>query len=145
MIVNVLGVPIQPFAFGVTVIVAIMGVKPLFVVIKEAMFPLPVAAKPMDGVSFVQSKVVPVTLPENVIAPLATPLHLIRLVIGLTIGVGFMVMVNVFGEPVQVLAEGVTVIVAITGVVPAFIAVKDGIELVPEAAIPILVLFDDQV
>ena len=94
--------------------------------------------------SFVQSKVVPETLPVNAILPLASELHFTRFAIELTVGFGFTVMVNVFAEPVQVLTEGVTVIVAITGAVPAFIAVNDGMVLVPEAAIPILVVLDEQ-
>ena len=143
--VKVMGVPMQPFAFGVTVILAIKGDKPLFVVVKEAMFPLPVAAKPIDVLSFVQSKVVPPTLPVNGIVPLKAPLHLTRLVIGLTVGVGFTVMVNVLNEPGQLFADGVTVMVPTIGVIPVFIAVKEGMVLEPEAVIPILVVLDDQV
>ena len=145
MIVKVLGVPIQPFAFGVTVMFAIIGDVPILVVVKLGMFPLPVAVRPISGLSFVQSKVVPVTLPVIVIMPLAVLLHLTRLDIVFTVGVGLTVMVNVLGEPGQPLADGVTVIVAITDVVPEFMAVKDGIELAPEAAIPMLVILDVQV
>ncbi len=139
-----MGVPIQPFVFGVTVMFAIIGDVPILEVLKLGMFPLPVAAKPIDGVSFVQSKVVPVTLPVNVIMPLAIPLHFIRLVIEFTVGVGFTVMLNVLDEPEQLFADGVTVIVATTGVVPVFIAVNDGMVLLPEDAIPMLVVLDDQ-
>ncbi len=53
--VKVVLVPKQPFAFGVTVIVASIGDVPLFVVIKLVILPLPIAGKPMEGVSFVQS------------------------------------------------------------------------------------------
>ena len=144
VIVKVLGVPRQPFAFGVTVMFAIIGDITILVVVKLGMFPLPVAAKPIEVLSFVQSKVVPATLPEKGIGPLAAPLHLTRLVIVFTVGVGFTVMVNVLDEPEQLFADGVTVIVAIIGVVPVFIAVKKGIELLPEAAIPIVVGLDDQ-
>jgi hypothetical protein len=138
------GVPIQPFVFGVTVIVAITGVKPRFIVLKLAIFPLPDAAKPMDGVSFIQSNVVPVTFPVKEIAPLAAPLHLTKFAIGFTVGFGLTVMVKVLGTPEQVLATGVIVIVAIKGVFPVFIAVNDGMEFVPEVAIPILVVLDVQ-
>ncbi len=144
MIVKVVGVPRHPFAFGVTVIVAITGVIPVFVVVKLGILPLPVAARPIDGVSFVQSKVVPFTLPVKGIVPLAMPLHFTRLVIELTFGRGFTVILNVLDKPVQLLAEGVTVTVAIIGVKLVFIAVNDGTELLPEAAIPMLVLFEDQ-
>ena len=58
-----------------------------------------------------------------------------------TIGVGLTVMVKLFGVPVQPLAEGVTVIVAVTGVVLLFTAVKLAMLLpVPLAARPIDVL-----
>ena len=145
VIVKVFGGPEQPFAFGETVMVAITGVIPEFVVVKLGIFPLPVAAKPIEVLSFVQSKVVPATFPVKEIMPLAAVLHFTRFNIAFTVGFGLTVMVKVFGKPVQVLAEGATVIVAITGVVPAFIAVNDGIVLVPEAAIPMLVVLDDQV
>lgn len=85
--VKFLGVPIQPFAFGVTVTVAIRGIKPLFVTVKEAIFPIPADDKPMDGVSFVHSKVVPTILPVNAIVLLISPLHLTRFNIVVTVGV----------------------------------------------------------
>jgi hypothetical protein len=44
--------PSQPSKLGVTTIVAVIGSVPLFTALKEAMSPLPVAAKPMDAVSF---------------------------------------------------------------------------------------------
>ena len=46
-------------------------------------------------------------------------------------------MVKVIGTPGQLLALGVTVIVATTGVVPELVAVNDGILPVPLAASPI--------
>lgn len=52
VIVKVLGVPGQPLAVGVTVIVATTGLVPLLVAVKEEIFPLPLAPKPMDGVLF---------------------------------------------------------------------------------------------
>jgi len=63
----------------------------------------------------------------------------------LTVGVGFTIMVKLCGVPKQVTAlnvySGVTVMVAVTGVVPVFVAVKDGIvALVPLAPKPILVV-----
>jgi hypothetical protein len=58
------------------------------------------------------------------------------------IGFGFTVIVNVFEGPEQLTLPlvnvGVTVIVAITGEVPALEAVKEGILPVPEANNPIL-------
>ena len=60
----------------------------------------------------------------------------------LTCGVGFTVIVNVIGVPVQVVPPfsnfGVTVIVCTIGVVPVFTAVNAGIGPEPEAAKPIV-------
>ena len=51
-------------------------------------------------------------------------------------------MVNVSVAPEQLLADGVTMIVAVTGAVPVFVAVKAPMLPVPEAARPIdVVLF----
>ena len=56
--VNVIGVPVQltpPLVItGVTVIVAVTGTDVLFIAINEAMFPLPLAANPIEGVLFIQ-------------------------------------------------------------------------------------------
>ena len=62
----------------------------------------------------------------------------------LTCPVGFTVMVKVFVGPAQPTAPlvkvGVTTIVAITGAVPVFTAVKEAILPIPEAARPMLVV-----
>jgi hypothetical protein len=54
VIVNVLGVPVHPFADGVTVMVAVTGAVPVFVAVKELIFPVPLAPKPIDVVLLVQ-------------------------------------------------------------------------------------------
>ena len=54
VIVNTSGVPLHPANTGVTVIVARTGTAPPFTAAKAAMLPLPLAARPIDGVSFVQ-------------------------------------------------------------------------------------------
>ena len=46
--------PVQPFAIGVTVIVATIGVLLLLTATKELIFPAPAAANPMEGLLFVQ-------------------------------------------------------------------------------------------
>ena len=43
---------------GVTIIVATTGLVPEFTAANDAIFPLPLAAKPIPGLSFVQSKTV---------------------------------------------------------------------------------------
>ena len=64
--VNGIGDPAQPLALGVTVMVAVMGVEPELVAVKEGIFPLPFAASPTAVLLFVQVYVVPV--PEKFIA-----------------------------------------------------------------------------
>ena len=55
---------------------------------------------------------------------------------GLTVACGYTVIVNDIGVPEHPFAIGVTVMVAITVVVPALVAVKDGIFPVPLPASP---------
>ena len=54
IIVKVIGVPEQPFETGVTVIVAVTPLPLLLIAVKAAILPVPLAAKPMLGVLFVQ-------------------------------------------------------------------------------------------
>ena len=51
---NVLAVPAHPLADGVTVIVAVTGALVEFVAVNAEMLPVPLAARPMDVVLFVQ-------------------------------------------------------------------------------------------
>lgn len=55
MIVKVIGVPAQPLADGVTKMVATTGAVPLLTAVNDGRFPFPLAAKPIDGVLFVQA------------------------------------------------------------------------------------------
>ena len=54
MIVKLSAGPSHPIACGVTVIVATTGAKPVFTAAKLPIFPLPLAASPMPGVSLTQ-------------------------------------------------------------------------------------------
>jgi hypothetical protein len=136
VIVNVIGVPAHPFAEGVTVIVATIGIVPAFVAMNEGIFPIPLAASPIEGSLFVQVNVVPATGLVKVIAVVVAPLQYTSLATGSTVVLGFTVIVKVTGVPAHPFADGVTVIVATTGTVPAFVAVKEGIFPVPLAASP---------
>jgi hypothetical protein len=69
------GVPVHPFADGVTVIVATTFVIPAFVAVKEGTFPVPLPARPMDGVELTHAKVVPATGPPKEIKVVVTPLQ----------------------------------------------------------------------
>jgi hypothetical protein len=54
VIVQVFDAPTQPFAVGVTVMVAKIGLEVAFVPVKAAISPEPLAAKPILGLSFTQ-------------------------------------------------------------------------------------------
>lgn len=101
MKVNVFGVPSQAFANGVTVIVATIIALVVFTGVKEAIFPVPVAARPIVGSLFVQVKVLPVTGPVKLTAVVAAPWHLVWLFIVVTVGVGLTLMVKVLLLPLQ--------------------------------------------
>lgn len=136
VMVNEVGVPGQPLAEGVAVMVAVTGVVPVLVAVKAPMFPLPDVANPMEPSLFVQVYVVPVTVPAKFTAVVLAPLHTVWLPTAFTVGVGFTVMVNVLGVPGHPLALGVTVMVAVTGVLPVLVAVKAPMFPLPDAANP---------
>jgi hypothetical protein len=73
--VNDKGVPMQPFAVGVTVMVATTLVVPALVAVKDGRFPVPLAARPMEGVLLVHAKVVLPTGPVKVIPDVVAPLQ----------------------------------------------------------------------
>jgi hypothetical protein len=81
---------------------------------------------------------VPLTAPLKLTAAVAAPLHTTSSAILFTAGVGFTVMVKVPAAPLQPLADGVTVIVAVTGALPLLVAVKLPISPVPLDARPIV-------
>jgi hypothetical protein len=87
---------------------------------------------------------VPATAPEKLTAAVDELTQTAWLLTLFTVGVGFTVMVNVVGVPLQVVPPlvyvGVTVTVAVIAVEPPFVAVKDVILPAPLAASPIAVL-----
>jgi len=89
-------------AVGVTVIVAVIGLAVALVAVKAAILPVPDAARPIAVLLLVQLNVVPATAPAKVMAVVVAPLHSVWLATALTVGVGFTVIVNVIGVPVQV-------------------------------------------
>ena len=100
--------------------------------------PLPAVAPvaPVCEVT-VQEYVVPVTVPLKLMF-VATPEQKVWVEgEAETVGVGLTVIINVCAAPVQPLADGVTVIVAVIGALVAFVAVNDPILPVPDAARPI--------
>ena len=73
--VNVCGVPGHPAADGVTDIVAVTGALVKLITVNTGIFPLPLAAKPIVVLLFVQLKVVPLTAPEKATRFVEAPLH----------------------------------------------------------------------
>jgi hypothetical protein len=77
VMVKVCTAPLHPLAVGVTVIVAVTGVVPVLIALKDGMLPVPLAASPMDGLLLVQSKLVPATPPLKVTAVVEAPLQIV--------------------------------------------------------------------
>lgn len=78
--------------------------------------------------------------PEKIIAALLIPLHKARSPGLVTVGVGLTVIVNVLVVPAQgapLVKVGVTMIVAVTVVVPVLVAVNEAMSPDPLAARPI--------
>ena len=67
------------------------------VAVKEAILPVPAAARPMDGWLLVQLNTVPAALPVKVTAVVAVLWHTTWLATWFTVGVGFTVMVKLTG------------------------------------------------
>jgi hypothetical protein len=74
-IVNTCDVPGHTPNEGVTVIVAVTGPFPELIPVKAAMLPVPLAGKPIAGVSLDQLNVAP-AVPVNVIAETELPAHI---------------------------------------------------------------------
>ena len=73
-----------------------------FVAVKLAILPVPLAARPMLVLVLVQLYTVPATAPVKFTAVVLDPLHNTCGNTAFTVGIGFTVMVNVTGVPVQV-------------------------------------------
>jgi hypothetical protein len=104
--------------------------------VNDAIFPEPLAARPIDVVLFVQLNVVPATEPVKFTGAVGAPLHTVWLAGWVTSGVGLTITVAVVVAPVQLPDTGVIVKVTVTGEVVLF--VKDPLILpVPLAAMPV--------
>jgi hypothetical protein len=125
------------FTVGVTEIVAMIGEAVEFNAVKAGMSPEPLAAKPIAVLSLVHVKVPPTGVLIKFVAAIAPLLHTTMFDGTATVGDGFTVIVYAEGVPAQLLALGVTVMVAVTTVDPEFTAVNVAISPVPLAAMPI--------
>ena len=93
MIVYDEAVPVHPLAEGVTVIVDTTGAVPVFEAVKEGVFPVPLAARPILALLFVQLKVVPAVVLVKLDAETVPPVQIAVLAGTVTAGLGFTVMV----------------------------------------------------
>jgi hypothetical protein len=111
--VKVCGVPVQVVPelvkTGVTTIVAVSGEFPGFAIVNEAMSPLPLAAKPIEGLSFVQLKMVPGTVPTKLTNEVEAELQRIWFPGLATVGIGLTVITTTKGVPLQPFDKGVMV------------------------------------
>ena len=127
-------------AVGVTVTVAVTGFAELFVAEKEAVFPVPLTARPIVGSEFVHENVVPGVVLVKTPAAIVAPLQTVMFAGTTTTGIGSTVMEYETGVPGQPLEEGVTVTVEVTELEVLFVPVNDGVFPAPLAARPIVVL-----
>lgn len=121
--VAVIGVPVQvtpPLVkLGVMVKVTVIGAAVVLVSV-PIMSPVPLAAIPgaVTVLFLVQVKIVPTTLPDNMIGVMATPEQAAWLAgVATALGIGLTSTVAVIGVPAQPLADGVMVKVTSSGAV----------------------------
>ena len=123
--------------------VATWSVVPVLMAVNAAMFPVPLAARPILVLLLVQLYTVPAIVPVKFTGAVCAPGQTDWLAGWLTVGVGLTVIVNVVVAPVQVVPPlvkvGVTTIVPVIGAMPAFVDVKDMLP-VPLAPKPMAVL-----
>lgn len=75
VMVKVEGIPVQPLAVGVIVMVATTGAVPGLVAVNTGILPVPLAARPIEGVLLVHAYVVPATGLPNVTSVVRAPLQ----------------------------------------------------------------------
>ena len=63
VMVNDMGVPVHPLADGVTVMVATTGTVPVLMAVNDPILPVPLEARPIEGLSLLQVNDVPATDP----------------------------------------------------------------------------------
>ena len=102
-------VPLHPFNVGSTTTVLVIAEAVVLVAVNDGVLSVPLAdPKPTAVLLFVHAYVDPDGVDENADAATTSPLHGVRLVSVLNVGVGFIVILNVFAVPEQPLNVGVT-------------------------------------
>ncbi len=134
--------PLHPFNVGSTSTVLVIAEAVVLVAVKEGVLPVPLPdPKPTAVLLFVHAYVDPDGVVENTEAATTSPLHGVKLVSVLNVGVGFIVILNVFAKPGQPSKVGVTDTVPSMSTPVAFEgAVYAVMSPVPLAAKPTLIL-----
>ena len=70
---NVVGVPVHPFAVGVTVIIEVIGKVVALVAVNGGILPEPLDARPIATLLFAQLNVVPLTGPVRFVTGALMP------------------------------------------------------------------------
>jgi len=86
-------IPVQLFATGTTVMVAVIGLFPVFVAVNDGIFPVPLAPNPMAVFEFVQEKVPPAGILVKFTVGTVPLVQTVILAGTFTEGTGFTVMV----------------------------------------------------
>ncbi len=129
--VKLCAVPGQPLAKGVTKKVAVATTLDVLVPVKEDIFPVPLAPRPMPVLLLFQLNDVPGTVPVKLIDAVDAPLQTAWLETGVTFGAGLTVILKVSAAPGQLPREGVTVNTAVVTTLEVFTPVKEPIFPVP--------------
>ena len=101
--------PLQLFAVGITVIVAVTGTLVVFTALNDVMSPEPEPARPMDVLLLIQLNCVLAIVPLKATAVVALPLQTVCEAIAPELGVGFTMTSIVKLLPAQLPAVGVTI------------------------------------
>lgn len=102
-------VPLHPFNVGSTSTVLVIAEAVVLDAVNNGVLPVPLAEpKPTPVLLFVHAYVDPDGVVENTDAATTSPLHGVRLVSVPNVGVGFMVILNVFAKPGHPSKVGVT-------------------------------------
>ena len=129
------GLPEQLFDRGVTMIFAVIDTLLSFVNVKLLILPSPLAANPMDVLSFVhRNRVFAIELPVIGMSPVSEPAQLIKPETGSTVGRGLIVIEKLIEFPLQEFDTGVTVNREVIGTFPMFWPVNAAIFPVPLSA-----------
>ena len=107
---NVTGVPLHPFTSGVTVMFATWGMVPVLIAVKDEISPVPLAARPILILSFIQLYVVSLTPPVNATAVAGIPLQTTWFVGVSTAGIGFIFITVAFDVALQPAASVIVVV-----------------------------------